>query len=68
MTGGIPTHEVRAILTDQTVTVYQAYSARIAEPALIEGTFVAPFKRTSHDVDQTLVPLDDVSLRLGNET
>lgn len=46
MTGDIPTHEVRAVFTDRTVTVYQAYSARIAEPALIEGTFVAPFKRT----------------------
>ncbi|MEV7611470.1 DUF4291 domain-containing protein [Streptomyces sp. NPDC089799] len=39
------THEVRALHTDETITVYQAYSARIAGPALAAGTFVPPFKR-----------------------
>ncbi|MER6614129.1 DUF4291 family protein [Streptomyces xantholiticus] len=40
-----PTHEVRAVFTDETITVYQAYTARIANPALETGTFVDPFKR-----------------------
>ncbi len=30
---------------DATITVYQAYPAEIAEPAVRAGTFVAPFKR-----------------------
>jgi hypothetical protein len=36
---------VRAAYTDSTITVYQAYPRKIAEPALRAGTFVAPFKR-----------------------
>ncbi|MFF3286251.1 DUF4291 domain-containing protein [Streptomyces sp. NPDC003023] len=40
-----PTHEVRAVFTDETITVYQAYAASIADPALEAGTFVDPFKR-----------------------
>lgn len=40
-----PQREVRADYTDSTITVYQAYSAEIAEPALEAGTFVSPFKR-----------------------
>ncbi|MFJ8076689.1 DUF4291 domain-containing protein [Streptomyces sp. NPDC096176] len=43
---GAAKHEVRAVFTDTTITVYQAYSARIADPALKAGTFVDPFKRT----------------------
>ncbi|MEU5973488.1 DUF4291 domain-containing protein [Streptomyces sp. NPDC047315] len=41
----IPSHQVRAVFTEETITVYQAYSARIADPALKAGTFVDPFKR-----------------------
>jgi hypothetical protein len=37
--------EIRASFTDSTITVYQAYSPVIAEPALAAGRFVAPFKR-----------------------
>lgn len=36
---------IRANYTDETVTVYQAYSQQIAAAALKAGTFVAPFKR-----------------------
>ncbi|MFI0258892.1 DUF4291 domain-containing protein [Streptomyces sp. NPDC017056] len=36
---------IRAQYTDETITVYQAYSPHIAEPAVAAGTFVAPFKR-----------------------
>ncbi|MER6988736.1 DUF4291 domain-containing protein [Saccharopolyspora hirsuta] len=36
---------VRARQTATTITVYQAYSAEIAEAALAAGTFVPPFKR-----------------------
>ncbi|GAA4894153.1 DUF4291 domain-containing protein [Streptomyces coeruleoprunus] len=37
--------QVRAVFTDGTITVYQAYASRIAEPALRAGTFVDPFRR-----------------------
>jgi Domain of unknown function (DUF4291) len=38
-------HEIRAVYDERTITVYQAYSPAIAEPALRAGTFVPPFKR-----------------------
>lgn len=41
----IPQHQIRALFDDETVTVYQAYRAEIAEPALAAGRFVPPFKR-----------------------
>jgi hypothetical protein len=37
--------EVRALWSEATITVYQAYPAAIAEAALRAGRFVAPFKR-----------------------
>lgn len=37
---------VRAKYTEDTVTVYQAYSPAIADAALRAGSFVPPFKRT----------------------
>lgn len=37
--------QVRALYTDTTITVYQAYPAAIAEAALRAGRFVPPFKR-----------------------
>ncbi|WP_042434343.1 DUF4291 domain-containing protein [Streptacidiphilus anmyonensis] len=40
-----PLRQIRAACDDRTLTVYQAYSSAIAEPALRAGTFVAPFKR-----------------------
>ncbi len=36
---------VRAACTAGTITVYQAYSPAIADPAVRAGTFVAPFSR-----------------------
>ena len=36
---------VRAVHTDSTITVYQAYSPHIADPALRAGRFVEPFAR-----------------------
>ncbi|MGW5675172.1 DUF4291 domain-containing protein [Streptomyces sp. NPDC003860] len=42
----VPSHQVRAVFTEETITVYQAYATRIAAPALAAGTFVDPFKRT----------------------
>lgn len=41
---GVPARQVRAVHDDRTITVYQAYSAAIAEPAVAAQTFVAPFK------------------------
>jgi hypothetical protein len=40
-----PQRQIRAVHTAETITVYQAYSAEIAEPAVRAGRFVAPFKR-----------------------
>jgi hypothetical protein len=40
-----PDRQIRAVQTETTVRVYQAYSPAIAEPALAKQTFVAPFKR-----------------------
>ncbi|HEX6353243.1 DUF4291 domain-containing protein [Actinophytocola sp.] len=37
--------QIRASYTAETITVYQAYTAEIARPALTAGRFVAPFKR-----------------------
>lgn len=39
------TRAVRALFTEHTITVYQAYAPQIADPALRTGKFVAPFKR-----------------------
>lgn len=36
---------IRAAYTADTITVYQAYSPEIAEPAAAAGTFVPPFSR-----------------------
>ena len=36
---------VRALFTETTVTVYQAYPPEIAAPAVRAGTFVPPFRR-----------------------
>lgn len=41
----VPARQVRAAFTDETITVYQAYPAEIARPALQAGLFVPPFKR-----------------------
>jgi hypothetical protein len=35
---------VRAVFDARTITVYQAYSSAIAEPAIAAGRFVPPFK------------------------
>jgi hypothetical protein len=40
----VPARQVRAVFDSRTVTVYQAYSPAIAEPALAAGRFVPPFK------------------------
>lgn len=36
--------QIRAVFDAETITVYQAYSPAIAEPAVAAGTFVPPFK------------------------
>lgn len=40
----VPGRQVRAAFDARTVTVYQAYSPAIAEPAVAAGRFVSPFK------------------------
>jgi hypothetical protein len=41
----VPERQVRASYSADMITVYQAYSPAIAEPALAAGRFVPPFKR-----------------------
>ncbi|RKN32473.1 DUF4291 domain-containing protein [Micromonospora musae] len=41
----VPTRQIRARYTADTITVYQAYSPQIALPAVAAGRFVAPFRR-----------------------
>jgi hypothetical protein len=40
----VPYRQIRALYTDTTITVYQAYSNQIAEPALQAQRFVPPFQ------------------------
>ncbi|MEV6394813.1 DUF4291 domain-containing protein [Streptomyces sp. NPDC051907] len=40
-----PQHQIRALHTESTVTVYQAYSPRIGGPAARDGHFPASWKR-----------------------
>lgn len=40
----VPARQIRAVQTDASLTVYQAYSPEIAKPALDAGRFVPPFK------------------------
>ncbi|MFI7596797.1 DUF4291 domain-containing protein [Actinoplanes sp. NPDC049681] len=41
----VPQRQIRALYTDRTITVYQAYPEEIAGPAVRAGRFVDPFKR-----------------------
>ncbi|SDM19551.1 DUF4291 domain-containing protein [Nonomuraea jiangxiensis] len=41
----VPYRQIRAAYTEQSITVYQAYDAAIAEPAVAAQRFVSPFKR-----------------------
>jgi hypothetical protein len=41
----VPARQIRARYTTGTITVYQAYRAEIARPALAAGRFVPPFER-----------------------
>ncbi|MBB5134483.1 hypothetical protein HNP84_004215 [Thermocatellispora tengchongensis] len=40
----VPFRQIRAAYTDETITVYQAYSSAIARPAVAAQRFVPPFK------------------------
>ncbi|WP_107473405.1 DUF4291 family protein [Streptomyces sp. NRRL S-813] len=40
-----PKHQIRALHTDSTVTVYQAYAPEIGLPAAREGRFPAVWQR-----------------------
>ncbi|MFJ9775354.1 DUF4291 domain-containing protein [Kitasatospora sp. NPDC101157] len=40
-----PKHQIRALHTADTITVYQAFGPRIAEPAAAEGRFPEAFQR-----------------------
>lgn len=41
----VPNRQIRAVYTEESITVYQAYAPDIAEPAVAAQRFVAPFKR-----------------------
>ncbi|NUT11231.1 MAG: DUF4291 domain-containing protein [Nonomuraea sp.] len=41
----VPYRQIRAVHTEESITVYQAYDAAIAAPAVAAQRFVPPFKR-----------------------
>ncbi|MFD0851745.1 DUF4291 family protein, partial [Actinomadura adrarensis] len=41
----LPKHQIRAVYTESTVTVYQAYRPEIGVPAVRDGRFPAAWKR-----------------------
>jgi hypothetical protein len=41
----VPTRQIRAVYTNESIIVYQAYPPQIAEPAVAVGRFVPPFSR-----------------------
>ncbi|BCJ53663.1 hypothetical protein Asp14428_51380 [Actinoplanes sp. NBRC 14428] len=41
----VPQRQIRAVYSERTITVYQAYPEAIAGPAVRAGRFVDPFKR-----------------------
>ena len=43
-----PHHRIRALHTDSTITVYQAYSPEIGLPAVRDGRFPAAWQRDRH--------------------
>ncbi|GAA3853619.1 DUF4291 domain-containing protein [Streptomyces sedi] len=45
MAHNVPAREIRAVYTDETVTVYQAYGPHIGLPAARDGRFPAAWKR-----------------------
>lgn len=57
---------MRAAFDDSTITVYQAYSPQVADAALAASRFAPPFSR-SRMTGQTVVPMDDLPLRLGHQ-
>lgn len=62
-----PFRQIRACFDEETITIYQAHGAQIARPAVASGGFVPPFRMEPDDPDQTIVLLDDVPQRLGNQ-
>jgi Domain of unknown function (DUF4291) len=41
----VPTRQIRATYSAESITVYQAYPQEISDPAVATGRFVPPFKR-----------------------
>jgi hypothetical protein len=41
----VPYRQIRAVYTEKSITVYQAYDSAVAEPSVTAQTFVPPFKR-----------------------
>ncbi|MEV6865946.1 DUF4291 domain-containing protein [Streptosporangium subroseum] len=41
----VPYRQIRAVYTEKSITVYQAYDSAVTEPAVAAQTFVSPFKR-----------------------
>jgi hypothetical protein len=58
-----PLRQIRARYDDDTITLYQVHSDEIADPSPPSDS--SPLQTDADDVDQALVPLDDVSQWLG---
>ena len=63
-----PRQRIRACYTDRTITVYQAYAPTIGRPAARDRGVSRRRGTRPHDLDQAVVPVEDVPLRVGHET
>jgi hypothetical protein len=57
----IPFRQVRAVYSEQTIIVYQAYPPEIAEPAVSARAFRAAGPAVTQYVDEWIVGLNDVT-------
>ena len=62
-----PSRQVRAIFDADTITVYQAYSPAIACRRVAGADVRRAVQARADDLDQAVLPVDDVPLRLGDQ-
>ena len=65
--GSPPERQVRAKHDDETLVVYQAYAPRDRRARGGRGHVRGAVQARADDLDQAVVPVDDVPLRLGDE-
>ena len=59
-----PAREIRVGCSEETIRAYQAHTKEVAETAVEKRSFSAPDLKGAHDLDQTVVSVDNFPLRL----